>query len=606
MTQKKILIVGGGMAGLSAGCYAQMNGFESHIFEKHAVPGGLCTAWQRQGYTFDVSLHFLTESRSGGLHQLWRELGVLVDRKLIDHETGGVIEIGGRRFTQYPDLDQCRAEMIRFAPADEKPIREMIALARSCTRVSMSADKPQELMSLLESLSYMVHNWPVVRLWQKYSKLSLAEYATRFSDPALRELIAMMETSPSWPMPDFPAAIYILMLAMRHLRNASYCIGGSFQVSQSVAQRYADLGGTLHLRAPVAKILVENDRAVGVRLADGKEERGDYVISAADGRTTIWQMLEGRYLSEEICRKYREWKVYPPLVQVMIGVNRDLSAEPFSQSLPLAQPILIAGRERTRMDILHTCFDPTLAPAGKSAVQVWYTTEWEYWEKIARDRAAYDAEKAQIADTILAELEKVWPGFRALVEVVDVPTPVTYRRYTGNEQGSPDGWCITTRNGMRSLANRLPGLGNFYMAGQWTLPFSGVPGAVQTGRHAVMFICRDERRTFTAALPRVGWRPEHVAPPTSPARTPATAPAPSEGQAHVQVDAERCNGCGDCEYEAPEVFAMGTDGKARVLRGSLTPQMIENVRRAMNRCPDHAISLDGVPTPGAQVVDAGA
>jgi len=59
---KSIIIVGGGIGGLSAGCYAQMNSYRTQIFEMNDKPGGLCTAWQRKGYTIDGCLCWLVGS----------------------------------------------------------------------------------------------------------------------------------------------------------------------------------------------------------------------------------------------------------------------------------------------------------------------------------------------------------------------------------------------------------------------------------------------------------------------------------------------------------------------------------------------------------------
>ena len=65
MGDKTIAIVGAGMAGLAAGCYAQMNGYKTTIFEWHYKPGGLCTAWKRNGYTIDGCIHWLVGSKPG-------------------------------------------------------------------------------------------------------------------------------------------------------------------------------------------------------------------------------------------------------------------------------------------------------------------------------------------------------------------------------------------------------------------------------------------------------------------------------------------------------------------------------------------------------------
>ena len=73
MSERSIVIVGAGIAGLSAGCYARMNGYKTIILEMHNIPGGLCAAWKRKGYTFDISMHMLVGSKSGPFHQMWQE-----------------------------------------------------------------------------------------------------------------------------------------------------------------------------------------------------------------------------------------------------------------------------------------------------------------------------------------------------------------------------------------------------------------------------------------------------------------------------------------------------------------------------------------------------
>ena len=87
MPQKTILIIGAGIAGLSAGCYAQMNGYRSRIFELHDLPGGLCTSWERKDYIFDGCIHYLFGSGQGQpFHSMWQELGAVQGREMINHE----------------------------------------------------------------------------------------------------------------------------------------------------------------------------------------------------------------------------------------------------------------------------------------------------------------------------------------------------------------------------------------------------------------------------------------------------------------------------------------------------------------------------------------
>jgi phytoene dehydrogenase-like protein len=87
MSQKSIVVISAGIAGLAAGCYGQMNGYDTQIFELDDLPGGLCTAWDRQGYTFDGCIHHLFGSGSGQpFHRMWEELGAVQGRRWFDHD----------------------------------------------------------------------------------------------------------------------------------------------------------------------------------------------------------------------------------------------------------------------------------------------------------------------------------------------------------------------------------------------------------------------------------------------------------------------------------------------------------------------------------------
>ena len=77
---KKIIIVGAGLSGLTAGIYARQSGFDVTIYESHSIPGGASTSWRRKGYYFEGGLHWLTgSSPKTQLYKLWREVHALDD-----------------------------------------------------------------------------------------------------------------------------------------------------------------------------------------------------------------------------------------------------------------------------------------------------------------------------------------------------------------------------------------------------------------------------------------------------------------------------------------------------------------------------------------------
>lgn len=120
MAEKSIVIIGAGIAGLSAGCYGQMNGYRTQIFELHDKPGGLCTAWKRKGYTFDGCIHWLVGSGPGqSFHRIWEELGAAQGRHMVNHEEFMRIEgAGGKTFVVYTDVERLEQHMKALAPAD--------------------------------------------------------------------------------------------------------------------------------------------------------------------------------------------------------------------------------------------------------------------------------------------------------------------------------------------------------------------------------------------------------------------------------------------------------------------------------------------------------
>ena len=78
MSEKSIIIVGAGVAGLTTGIYGQMNGYKTQIFEIHSKPGGLCTAWDRNGYVMtDACTGWLGSSPESDYYHMWQEVGAL-------------------------------------------------------------------------------------------------------------------------------------------------------------------------------------------------------------------------------------------------------------------------------------------------------------------------------------------------------------------------------------------------------------------------------------------------------------------------------------------------------------------------------------------------
>jgi len=498
---ESILIIGAGIAGLSAGCYAQMNGYRTQILELHSIPGGLCTSWRRGDYVFDGSVRYLTGTTpQSKVHQLWDELGVLHGRPIHNYDEFIRFEgTDGRTFVLYTDIARLEQHMLDLSPQDHRLIREFGEALRQFTQMDMPVDlTPSDALEALDLGKGML---PVLLPALRWRTVTVREFAARFQDPLLREALPQFfQFSP----PDFPMMLLLTTLAMMNDREAGYPIGGSLQFAQDLAGRYLALGGEIRYRARVAQVLVVDDLAVGVRLEDGTELRADIVISAADGRSTIFDLLGGRYVDETIRGYYRDLPAAQSILQVSLGVTRDFSGEPPALSFPLHKPVVVGNIRHDRLVLKHYSFDPTMAPPGKSVLSLWCAADYDYWQGLRADRKRYRAAKQRVARQITAVLEERYPGLGAQIEEVDVATPVTYERYTGNWRGAFAGWALTTRKmsmmmggGMRKT---LPGLDAFYMIGQWVEPGGNVELSAASGRDVVKDICKLEDRPFRTGV----------------------------------------------------------------------------------------------------------
>jgi phytoene dehydrogenase-like protein len=496
--EKSVIIVGAGIAGLTAGFYARLNGFKTTIFESHNIPGGLCTAWKVNGYKFDISMHMVTGSKSGPLHQLWEELGVAKEFTFHYHKNAMLVVGMGKKLVISSNKEQLVNDMLAISPTDEKPIREFTDLIFGPDMMGAASLKSAELENVFDKVKKWPAILPLIPKFIKYKSSTIQEFAKRFKDPFLSDAVRFFIDSPGWPMPQFPLAVMCGFMKSG-ITEAGTPLGGSQKVALHIAKQFENLGGQFRFNSRVKNLVVENEKVTGIVLEDGSVEKADLVIWAGDGHALIFDMLGGKYINDRIRKIYNNWIPVKPVVSVAIGVNRDLSAEPHSLVFQPEETITIAGYEFKWLSALHHCFDKSMAPEGKSAIEVWYATDYDYWNDLLNDRTKYDAEKKRIADYTVSQLDKRWPGFASQTEVIDVSTPATYFRYTGNWKGSPDGWYITSDNwsDMRFL-RELPGLGGLLTIGQWTAPFTGTIMAATSGRQIIEIICKREGKKFVA------------------------------------------------------------------------------------------------------------
>lgn len=490
---KKIIIIGGGIAGLSAGCYSVMNGFSTRIFEMHSLPGGVCTGWKRKGFWFDGCIHWLigTGENPYAFQQIWNELGALENKKIINHEIfKTIINCKGQEFIVYSNANQFREYLLTLAPEDQEIIDTFYNDTLEISDLILNL-KPQKLWKMKDYLRFYKQNKAIFKNMGRLASQSMDDYAKKFSNPFLQEMIPKI-----FSLPDFPAMAAFMTLGHLHKKNAGWPEGGAYFLSKSIADRYTELGGKIAYNSKVEKILVEKGKTVGIQLKNGEKYYADYIISAADGYTTIFQMLEGKYLNKKIQKLYKETPLFTPIVMASFGVNLDMSKYPHATDYEFSQPTKIGTNYINLISLKHYTFDPSMAPAGKTVVIVAFEASYEFWNNLSKHKDDYENEKKMIIDDLSKYLDSIIANFSENIEVSDLATPMTWIRYTGNWKSSYEGWMVNTKTLRKTISKTLPKLKNFYMIGQWTTIGGGLPPAAKDGRDIIQYVCKDENVTF--------------------------------------------------------------------------------------------------------------
>lgn len=492
LSMGKVVIIGAGIAGLTAGVYALQSGFDVTIYESHSIPGGASTSWRRKGYLFEGGMHWLTGSSPGSpLNKLWRNIGALDDATPVYYgEPFLASEYNGQTVHLYRDVEKLKRLLISISPEDEKEIISLAKDIKNFAKVTMPVTdikgvKVKEKSGM--SMFTLLRMFPALTRMPFYAKQTAKEYSLRFRSPVLQQFLQTITTE------DYLSIAMIFTLATLCSGDGGYPAGGSLAMAKRIADKVEVLGGTIHYNSTVNKVLVRNDAAEGV-VIDGAEIFADSVIVTQDTRAVIDTLFD-MPLREPWAEKMR--RNTTPLLNtfISIGVETDLSGLPERIYFNLDKPLLCGGQEKWLLGINHYAGYKGYAPDGCTAITSAFVGDtYEFWKQ-CKDNGTYEAEKRKLAEAFIEILENKWPQTKGKIAVWDVATPLTYERYLRSSKGS---WMSLLEKGskMESYPTKPEKIKNLYFAGQRLMPPGGLPAAAVTGRKAVQHLCRDMDTIF--------------------------------------------------------------------------------------------------------------
>jgi phytoene dehydrogenase-like protein len=492
----KIVIVGGGVAGLSAAIFARLNGFETEIYESNEKVGGECISWKRGEYTFDGSVQWLMgTSQKTELNKMWQKLGAFDNSKVKVDEVFLTVEHKGEKIFLYRDIKKTEKHWREKFPEDKKLIDEFFGYAKKAKGFSLPVNKNMTEMNVFDYLKMGPKMMGMGGLMMKYGKVEGQDYFNRFSSVMIRNALKTLA------LPVYPAYSAASIMGALYDNDGGWPLGGSSAMTENMKNRLEKLGGTVFTMSPVERIIVEDGIAAGIELKSGKRVKADYVISATDISVTLNKLLDGQYKDEpfnDILSGGNNGQYqFGTCVYVGLGIGEDLSEYDSPLVTTLDEPVKIGNELIEDIHFTTYCNMEGYSPKGKSVIKtVIQLYDYSYWSELYNNKENYMKVKEKIAQAVIKRVESVYPKAAGKIEVINIATPVTYNRYCGAYRGAWMGYAANTKAKYTNHSCTLKGISNFALAGQWLSTPGGLPIAAATGKFAVQKVCEDLKVTF--------------------------------------------------------------------------------------------------------------
>jgi len=493
------LVIGSGIGGLAAAALlTQEAGWRVLVLERHDVPGGFTHTFSRNGWEWDVGLHYV-----GGVMGRQTPIRKLFDRisqgRLTWESLGEVYDtviVGDRTFELAAGRRQWLERMTEAFPGSRNVLDNYLELVSKTVSASLTFFESKALPPAVD----VIAGWAMRRRFHSFSDRTVGQVLDDLTDdPLLRTVLTAQYGDYGLPPSRASWAIHA-MVVEHYMDGAGYPVGGSASLAASITPVITGAGGRVVTRAEVREVLVEGGRAVGVRLTDGLELKAPVVISDAGAAVTAHTLLPEeapgrRELLETVER------IGPSSGHACLHVGLDATAEELglgrSNLWVYPGPGHDASMEIYRHDpsaplplafiSFPSAKDPTFTTRhpGKATIEVvgWVPFAWfERWRHTSWKRRGdeYEAFKDQLAARYMDVLEQHVPQVTGHVAFSELSTPLTTRWFCNYEHGEIYGLDHTPRRFREhSLRPRTP-LRGFYLTGA-DVCTAGIAGALFGG-----------------------------------------------------------------------------------------------------------------------------
>ena len=488
MQDADVIVIGSGIGGLVAGALLARYGKQVIVCESHSIPGGAAHSFTRKGFHFDSGPSFYCGLGNVGagadrpslnpLRQVFDVLGQSLET--IPYDPLGHYYFPDATVPIYGNAERYREAIATITPQGAKELQtletKLLGLYDALKGIPTLALRPdfnaipllfkRYPWNMAKMLPYVgVVNGPV----SQWSRRTLQDpWVQRLLDVECFLLSGLKATGTVMPEVAF-------MFGERSESVIDYPIGGSGAIIKALVKGLEQWGGRVQLNAHVDQVIIEQNRAVGVRLRQGDVLHAPVVISNA----TLWDTYNHLLHPSDLPSVYRQKALATPAVESFMHLHLGIQAQGLEN---LTGHHVVVHDEQTDITVPgNTCmisipsvWDKTLAPEGQHVVHAYTLESYNSWQ---RDEG-YPNRKQQRAQTLFRALEKVIPDIRDRITLELIGTPLTHARYLRRYQGTY-GPAIAAGQAMFP-GNKTP-IKGLYRVGDSTVPGIGVPAVAASG-----------------------------------------------------------------------------------------------------------------------------
>ncbi|NOZ24578.1 MAG: NAD(P)/FAD-dependent oxidoreductase [Nitrospirae bacterium] len=459
-----VIIIGAGIGGLVCGCYLAKAGMKVLIVEQHHKPGGYCTSFKRNGFTFDAAAHsFGSYRKNGNMRRIIEGLDLDSRLEVKRYDPSDIIVSPDYKVTFWADTDRTVQELQHAFPKEAENISNFVT----------------------NLINFRPIDFAILR--KKTFKELLDQY---FQNDQLKAILSIPVLGNGALPPSLISAFTGSKIFTEFILDGGYYTGKCMQtLPDTLTERFKELGGTIKTSCLAKKIEVKNNETKGVVLKDLGYISSKYVVSNSDVRQTFFELLGDGVARREILKKIDAMVPSLSIFTLYLGINDPHESLPDAGTnvwfLPdyNIEKLYFSAKNMTS-DIKY--FMMRFSPDKKTILA--------FANAPFRDKGFWRNNKQTIINNFIKKIEDVLvPGLSSRIVYKDAATPYTMYRYTLNYKGAAYGWATFPSQLFTPELRMMTPIKGLFLAGHWTTHTQGIPGVAYLGYDVAKLILKKEK-----------------------------------------------------------------------------------------------------------------